>query len=258
MTRPLWKIALIIVPVLTLTTVACERTPPEETATRSPADAVTPFRNPYETERLQLLGEAARQPGARLVFFGDSITQSWENQGRAVWEAFYADRQALNFGVGMAQTGNLLWRIEAGHFDVIRPRLIVLLIGTNNTDFGGHTPAQIAAGVAAVIEALQARLPEAGILLLGILPRGRTVDDPLRRNNEAANQLLASLADGKRVVFRDIGPAFLNRDGSVNRELMSDPVHLNAQGYRVWAEAIEADIARMLGESAVAPMTDYR
>jgi beta-glucosidase len=100
-----------------------------------------------------------------------------------------------------------------------------------------------------VVEALQARLPETGILLLGIFPRGRTVDDPRRLNNEAANRLLASLADGKRVIFRDIGGAFLNPDGSVNSELMRDPVHLNAQGYRVWAEAVEADISRMLGES---------
>jgi len=242
------RILLVAFLVLVITAVSCDRNPPDESVARSPADAVTPFRNPHETERLQVLGEVAQQSGVELVFLGDSITQYWERQGKVVWEEFYGDRHALNFGVGMAQTGNLLWRIDAGHFDFIQPRLIVLMIGTNNTHYGAHTPQQVAAGVAAVVEALQARLPETAILLLGIFPRGRAVDDPQRRNNEAANRLLASLPDGKRVSFRDIGGAFLNPDGSVNSELMQDPVHLNAQGYRVWAEAIEADIARMLGK----------
>ena len=252
--RAATRIALLAVLVLVITVVSGQRSATDEAVAPSPADATTPFRNPYETERLQMLGQqAARQPGVQLVFLGDSITQYWERQGREVWEEFYGDRHALNFGVGMAQTGNLLWRIEAGHFDFIEPRLIVLMIGTNNTHFGGHTPPQIAAGVAAVIDALQTRLPETRILLLGIFPRGREVDDPRRGNNEAVNRLLASQADGDRVIFRDISAAFLNPDGSVNRELMKDPVHLNARGYRAWSEAIEADISRLLGEPQVSP-----
>ncbi|HYQ71768.1 MAG TPA: GDSL-type esterase/lipase family protein [Gammaproteobacteria bacterium] len=259
MTRTAWWTAQATVLLLMLTPGSDGRAASEDTVSPAPAGATTPFRNPYAAERLQLPTLAARQTdGVELVFLGDSITQSWDRQGRAVWKEFYGQRHALNFGVNMAQTGNLLWRIEAGHFDAIRPRLVVLMIGTNNTRYGGHSPPQIAAGVAAVIEALQSRLPETRILLLGIFPRGRTTDDPWRRNNEAANRLLASQGDGKRVIFRDIGSAFLNRDGSVKPELMKDPVHLNARGYRVWAEAIEADISRLLDEAETVPAAAVR
>jgi lysophospholipase L1-like esterase len=215
---------------------------------KRPADAITPFMNLHETERMNDVAESARRSDVDLVFLGDSITDYWRMSGKDVWEEFYGSRRAVNFGIGMAETGNLLWRIHAGHFDVIRPQLIVLMIGTNNTQYGKHSPQQIAEGIATIIENLKARQPAAKILLLGIFPRGKTSNDPYRLNNEAANRIIAELGDGKQVVYRDIGEIFLEPGGSIRPDITTDNLHLNALGYRLWAEAIEEDIARLLSE----------
>lgn len=233
--------------VLALAGVACDRNASDERILR-PTDAVTPFRNQHEPERLEEVAGLARLKDVELVFLGDSITHFWSSRGKDVWEEFYGKRSALNLGVGWEETGNILWRIDAGHFDALTPKLIVLMIGTNNTEHGKHTPRQIARGVAAVIDRLHAKAPEAKVLLLGIFPRGWEPDDPYRLNNEATNNILSGLADGEQVFYRDIGKIFLEPNGSLRRDLITDSIHLNSHGYRMWAEAIEEDVARLLDE----------
>lgn len=202
---------------------------------------------PNFPERTAAVAAAARaNPSARLVFVGDSITQGWEGAGRAVWEREYAPLGALNLGVSGDQTASVLWRLQQGHFDPLRPELVVLLIGTNNTGHSMMPPQQIADGVAAILRELQRRLPEARVLLLGILPRGRSPEDPLRRSNAAANELLRGLADGRRVQFSDIGAAFLEPDGTLSHEVMPDYLHLSPRGYELWAAALRPHLRRLL------------
>jgi len=101
--------------------------------------------------------------------------------------------------------------------------------------------------VAAILARLRAKMPDTKVLLMAILPRG-AVDDPVRRNNEAANRLLATLHDGHRVHFRDINAVFLGADGSLDPELFAaDGVHLTEAGYERWAATIEPDLRLLLG-----------
>ncbi len=37
----------------------------------------------------------------------------------------------------------------------------------------------------------------------------------------------------------DIGDAFLDAEGNLPSSIMPDALHLNADGYKLWAEAIE-------------------
>jgi beta-glucosidase len=247
-TLPGYLHALLLAFALSLATVSCERDLPADRAVR-PVDATTPFRNQHEPERIEEVARLAQQPNVDLVFLGDSLTHYWNRHGKEVWEKFYGKRRTVNLGIGWSETGNILWRIRAGHFDTIKPRLIVLMIGTNNTQHGGHTPQQISNGIIAIVEELLARMPDTKILVLGIFPRGTSIDDPYRQNNEETNSLISRIADGRRIFFKDIGHVFLNPDGSVNQELMADPVHLNTMGYQAWAEAIEDDISQILGDS---------
>lgn len=184
-----------------------------------------------------------------LVFVGDSITWHWDDFGKEVWKKYYGNRKAANYGIGWECTENVLWRIERGNFDgpAFSPKVIVYMIGTNNTQ-RGHTSAQIAEGVAAIVKATQKRLPKTKILLLAIFPRGEKADDPLRANNMKANQEIAKLADDKTVFFLDIGPVFLNPDGGISKDVMFDYLHPGEQGYEKWAEAIEPTLKKLLGE----------
>ena len=67
-----------------------------------------------------------------------------------------------------------------------------------------------------------------------------------RKQNAATNQLLAGLADGKKVIFKDIGNTFLQPDGTLPKEIMPDLLHLNAKGYQMWADAIEPTVKELM------------
>jgi len=67
------------------------------------------------------------------------------------------------------------------------------------------------------------------------------------------NQALRTLDDGHWIVVRDIGPLFIQPDGKIPKDMMRDYLHLSPTGYRLWAEAIEPDLAVMLGEKPVVP-----
>jgi beta-glucosidase len=140
----------------------------------------------------------------------------------------------------------VLWRLDHGNIDGISPKVAVVMIGTNNS--GANTSEEIADGVTAIAEKLRAKLPETKVLLLGIFPRGPDTNDPRRKVNEGANERIAKLADDKMVYYLDIGPVFLNEDGTLSREVMPDLLHLNEPSYRRWAEAIEPKLAELLGE----------
>lgn len=195
---------------------------------------------------------------APLVFLGDSITQGWEGKGKAAWEKNFAPLGAVNFGIGGDRTEHVLWRLDHGNYDGLKPKLTVLMIGTNNTGHQGRPQkdlngaiyhcdaAQTAEGVSAVIKKLQEKQPQMKILLLAIFPRGATAADALRKQNEETNALISKLADGKTVHFMDIGKIFLQPDGTLPKDIMPDLLHLNEVGYDKWAEAIKPKVIELL------------
>lgn len=188
-----------------------------------------------------------------LVFLGDSITHAfggepsdWAARGGETWQKFYAKRNAVNLGCGWERTENVLWRLDHGILEGASPKIVVLMIGTNNT--GVNTPEEIAAGVKAIIARLNARLPQTKILLLGIFPRSQK-PDAHRTTLAAVNSLLAKFDGQNNVTWLDIGAKFLNADGTISAEVMNDFLHPTAKGYAIWAEAMEPTLARLLGES---------
>ncbi len=187
-----------------------------------------------------------------LLFLGDSITERWA-QVPEIWEAAYGKYQPANFGIGGDQTHHVIWRIEDGVLDGLTPKVVVLLIGTNNTN--AHTAEQIAAADAKIVSLIRAKIPEAKILLLGIFPRGPRInkkgvvlDDGVKRMEviPAVNRLLAKLDDGKNVRFLDLGAKFLGPDGKIPHTIMPDQVHLSPDGYRIWVDAMRPLLEEMM------------
>lgn len=185
----------------------------------------------------------ATRQRAKLVFLGDSIIEGFD---QAVWDEYYARYEPVRLGLGGDKTENVLWRIEQGELDGMAPRALVLLIGTNNLGAEGVTTTDVARGVAAVVGAIQKKLPETKILLLAILPRERTPDAEMRRAASAANEKLAELADA-RVSFLDLGPSLLEPDATISPELMADFLHPTPKGYRVIADGLRPRIAELTG-----------
>ena len=211
---------------------------------------------PAETHYLELhasFRERAQQGPVGLLFLGDSITRGWLEHGKVLWDKYYAPHDAANFGIGGDRTMGLIWRIENGALDNMDPKVVVLLIGTNNTDL--YSGEEITAGIARIVALIRERLPRTKVLLLGIFPRGPRVnkhgevDDHVARTNTIteANRHLAALDDGAWVRFLNLGPAYLNTDGSIPNELMPDQLHLSEAGYQRWAEAMNPLLTEMLG-----------
>ncbi len=195
--------------------------------------------------------KAHRDAGRRvdLVFLGDSITQGWENEGQAAWAASFAKHNAVALGFGGDRTENLLWRLQHGELDGMAPKVIVMMIGTNNTGDRLEDPALTVAGIRANLDEIQKRQPQATVLLLALFPRGEKPDDLTRRHNAKINALLPALADGQRVRFLDIGPALMNADGTLSKDILPDWLHLSPAGYDIWARSLDAPLKNALPAS---------
>jgi lysophospholipase L1-like esterase len=207
-------------------------------------------RDPNWVKRHEGFVEIAKQGGVDILFMGDSITDGWRERGLNVWNTYYASRHAANFGISGDQTQHVLWRMDNGELDGIKPKVVVLMIGTNNTGKNKNgqlrnTIPQVVEGVTAVVNELRAKLPDSKILLLAIFPRGMT-DDFQRGEVAVINTALAKLDDGKTVKFLDIGSNFLEADGTLPRSIMPDLLHPNAKGYQIWADAMNPTLDEML------------
>jgi lysophospholipase L1-like esterase len=194
----------------------------------------------------------AKKGGVDILFLGDSITDGWhwDNGGKNVWAELYAPRHAANFGIGWDRIQNVLWRVENDELGGIHPKIIVLLVGTNNAgneDNGKprNTTPEIIAGVSNLVRQIQTRLPQSKILLLGLFPRGEK-SDPIREQVKAVNAGIARLDDGRKVKFLDIGEKFLEPDGTLSRSLFPDLLHPDQRGYQIWADAMEPALSQML------------
>ena len=90
--------------------------------------------------------------------------------------------------------------------------------------------------------------PQAKLLLLGILPQGRRPTDSGRLMFTRVNALIAKLADGKMVFFRDHGPSLLEPDGQLSEAVSPDGTHLSRFGYERWAAVLEPDLKKIMEE----------
>ncbi len=210
----------------------------------------------------QLL-DKARRGGIDLYFAGDSITRRWgtsDPQYRDLfdnWTSNFFGWNAGNFGWGGDTVQNILWRLENGELDAVQPKAIVLMAGTNNL---GGAPRQgvdaaavedVTSGIQAILRTMQAKAPDAVILLTGVTPRrdasgGTTIIPTIA----AINQRLAALADGTRVRFLDINGRLMTADGALIEGVTVDGLHLSVAGYQVWADALKPMLTAILGAPA--------
>jgi lysophospholipase L1-like esterase len=189
---------------------------------------------------------AAKGGKINLLFVGDSITQGWEKEGAATWEKYYAKRNAFNIGFGGDRTENVLWRLQHSAVSGMSPKLVVMMIGTNNTGHRKENPATTAAGIKALLGELQQRLPDSKVLLLAIFPRDEKPDGELRKINAGINGIIQHYADNQRIFFADVNSVFLTKDGVLPKDVMPDLLHPNEKGYELLAKALEPHLHSLL------------
>lgn len=189
--------------------------------------------------------ERAQKGNIDIVFFGSTDTEmwSWPDRGLSVWNQAFGSRNAANFGSQGTRPESLLWRMRNGELDGYQAKVVVLQSFTigDNAIPADHL-SELLASYTAVISEIQARQPQAKILLFAAFPRGRLRREPWRQVSAANASALAKLVDDKTVFYVDIGDRFFLPDGSHNQEMwyLEFPnAGFHEPGFKVWAEELQ-------------------
>jgi len=209
------------------------------------------------------LVEKARRGGIDIYFAGDSITRRWGTSDAAYrdlfdnWRRNFFGWNAANFGWGGDTVQNILWRLTNGELDEVRPKVIVLLAGTNNVGaeprhgVAGQVVDEVSSGISAILSVVRQKAPSATVILTGVIPRrDREGGTSLMPTIGAINRKVAALADGRGVRYVDINGRLAEKDGILIGGMTVDGLHLSAVGYQVWADALKPIFAEILGPPA--------
>lgn len=178
-----------------------------------------------------------------VVFIGDSLVQLMHQC--EIWRELFSPLHALNFGIGGDSTQHVLWRLENGELEHIRPKIVVVWVGTNNHS---HTAEQVTGGIKAIVQLVNKLQPQARVVVLGLLPRGQH-PNPLREKNRRVNELVrAALAGCPRAHFLDADPGFVHSDGTISHHDMYDYLHLTRLGYTPVCRALHSLLLRLLAQ----------
>lgn len=225
--------------------------PPTQTPAKlpEPTSSTTPDNTRYLNDPRLLIGcqslvAAAKDKPCDILFIGDSITVGWRHPGKEIWDKYYGHRPSLNFGIAGDKTQNVLWRMD--HLDIkgLKPKVTVILIGTNNNS---NTGPEIADGVKAVLAKTREMFPETKVILVSIMPKG----SPVSAKMMEADAILKTFADDKTVYFLDLVP-LMTPVGKNYKGLGRDYLHPDASGYQLWAEAMEPLLVKLLAEAPAA------
>ncbi|MEO5712820.1 MAG: GDSL-type esterase/lipase family protein [Luteolibacter sp.] len=199
----------------------------------------------WSGQHQKLLARTA-QGGVDIMFLGDSLTMLWDKEGKAVWDAHFVPLKAANYGIGIDSTRQVIWRLENGELDNLNPKLVVLMIGTNNiySDHNSGTDAEIVEGVAKICGLIHTKAPSAKILLLGVLPRQNAyfID-----RTAALNKELSAYAAKNKIQFLDASAKFLNAENAINAALyMPDQINLSTEGYQILGGTLKPAVDALL------------
>ncbi len=166
--------------------------------------------------------QAAAEP-PRVVMLGDSITDYMRQQ--PWWPAFARAHSAGNYSIAGCGSATVLWQVQHGLLDGLRPEVVTLLVGVNDLN-AGATPLATAGVIRDVVSEVRRRCPSSRIIVLSPLPRwsgGQRLS-----NVDELGRLLADLPE-----YRDVAGPFRSRS-----DLFADGVHPTVAGYVVLRDEI--------------------
>jgi len=189
----------------------------------------------------------------RVVFMGDSITDSWDDPR---YGGFFPGRPYVNRGISGQTTPQMLIRFRP---DVIAlmPDVVVILAGTN--DIAGNTGPMTLEAIEDNLTSMTelARVHRVRVVLASVLPvsdyekaaDGQPRNQTIRRPPEkikALNEWIKSYAAANKLTYLDYYSAMVDDKGFFKDELSNDGLHPNEKGYEVMSPLAERAIERAL------------
>lgn len=186
----------------------------------------------------------AANDGARVVFFGNSITQDWTEY----YPEFFYGNNYINRGISGQTTPQLLLRFRQDVID-LNPKIVVILAGINDiAENTGPIPCEVSAGnIQSMAELAMANKIE--VILCSVLPAD---DFPWRKGLEPAekvvklNGLIKSYAQEHSIKYADYFTPMADVNNAMKSELGYDGVHPNRMGYTLMVSIIQPIIIRVL------------
>lgn len=205
----------------------------------------------YGEDNLKL-PPAPMDGGQRVVFMGDSITDSWDDPK---YGGFFPGKPYVNRGISGQTTPQMLIRFRPDVID-LKPKVVVILAGTN--DLAGNTGPTTIQAIEGNLMSMAELATAHGIRVVfaSVLPvsdyemrDGKPIVQTVRRPPAqilALNKWLKDYAAANHYGYLDYFSAMVDDKGFLKNELSDDGLHPNAQGYVVMAPLAEAAIAASL------------
>ena len=200
----------------------------------------TQQRDPYDwKQRHEDVLAMNKKQAPEIVLIGNSITHFWAGEpkshivrGEDSWNQLFKNKVVRNLGFGYDRIENALWRIYHGELDGYQAKKVILLMGTNNLD--KNSDDEIIDGINELVRAVRHRQPKAEIYVAGILPRsGR--EARIARLNEVLQVRLLN----EEATYIDMSSQITHPDGRIIKELFTDGLHPNKEGYQRVAKMLE-------------------
>jgi lysophospholipase L1-like esterase len=173
-----------------------------------------------------------QQDQGGLVFLGDSITQGWA----ANLTQLFPGIKTVNRGISGDTTRGVLIRLKEDVL-ALKPRGIVLLIGTNDLEEGA-APESTAGNLKLILAALKAHDPAMPVVLCNVFPSSATKKRPAEQIRKINQLCYALLKDEPQVTWLDTWSLFANAQGDAKPEEFPDLLHPNSAGYIKWTAAL--------------------
>lgn len=201
------------------------------TALAQPA-ATTPSKWEPDIQAFEKEDQLRPPTPGQVLFVGSSSIRGWKTLPRD-----FPDVPLLQRGFGGSKISDCIAfadRIVLPY----KPRLVVFYAGDNDIA-GGESPEEVFENFKRFTSLVQSRLPETRVAFIAIKPSLArwTLRDPMRK----ANELVKTLAQNNaKLDFIDIYRPMLGPDGKPRPELfVEDGLHLNPEGYRLWASIVK-------------------
>lgn len=197
------------------------------------------YTNHYYNRFLQFMDEPAIT-GKDIIMLGNSLTEGGKD-----WAQRLDNKNVRNRGISgdnVIGVYDRLHQILPGH-----PAKLFLLIGVNDISQDSTTNG-IISNISMVVDHIRKESPDTKLYLQSLLPINESFGRWKKLEGKSAmipeiNAGLEALAREKGATFVNIFPLFTAKETNVLRpELTGDGLHLNEDGYKIWAKALKKNL----------------
>lgn len=184
-----------------------------------------------------------------VLIAGDSLASMWP---KTSLRATFEDCRITKMSMTGDRIQNTLWKVRSGDFDRVKPRMIVLIVGTNNLPKG--SPPAIAAAIDAVVGEMIARWSPEAIFVVGIPPRGPKGTFKTVRRKKTNELTGVAVTSRPNVYFCDVDAAL----GGDTAAYHSDLVHLSDHGYTLMSIVVKSAYLEFRSAKVAADLAEAR